>query len=72
MQFSGWCESFREDEVLERDRQHSFALEPPVGNDSDEVLGRHRLIERHDEGENVLLTGILFFEDELFVVQYLL
>mmetsp|Transcript_75394 Transcript_75394/g.157135 ORF Transcript_75394/g.157135 Transcript_75394/m.157135 type:complete len:1109 (+) Transcript_75394:119-3445(+) len=61
-----------QDEMSEGDRQQSLRVDPSVGDDADEVLGRQGLGDGHGEVEGVLLFRPTLLEHEHFLVKNLL
>jgi len=58
-------ETFREDQVLERDGQPCLHMQPTIRNDSDVVVRRGRLKHRHRQRDIVLVFGVSLTQHEV-------
>ena len=72
LDFGGRSEFLRKDQMLEGNWKHCLALKPSVRHNLDKVLRRHRLIQRDNEREHLLLSCHLLFENELLDMKELL
>ena len=68
-QLGGRRELLGQQQVAEGDGQLGVGGEPAVADEADEVLGRQRLADGHEELERVLVLGVLLLEQEELVVE---